>query len=172
MKKLLKFKRVDTDFSSHQRYWENFEQENNSITLNVLLVSHNSEEIKPAYKSSYNKRKNQVILLMINDETNNYYYFAIKNLSELNSLGWLQCKKEAIIIIIIKYKNNKYYDDALNYQTIESDPRRISKQMPYINNYNWEGINFPAGSKEWQKFEQNNDTIALNILYVKHNTKN
>ena len=28
-------------------------------------------------------------------------------------------------------------------------------------------IEFPAGSKEWQKFEQNNKTIALNILYVK-----
>ena len=87
LKKLLKFKRVDIDFSSHQRYWENFEQENNSIAINVLFASHNSEEIKLAYKSSYNKRKNQVILLMINDEANNYYYFAIKNLSELNSLG-------------------------------------------------------------------------------------
>ena len=39
LKKLLKFKRVDTDFSSHQRDWENFEQENNSIALNVLFVS-------------------------------------------------------------------------------------------------------------------------------------
>ena len=81
LKKLLKFRRVDTDFSSHQRYWENFEQENNSIAINVLFVSHNSEEIKLAYKSSYNKRKNQVILLMINDEANNCYYFAVKNLS-------------------------------------------------------------------------------------------
>ena len=98
LKKLLKFKRVDTDFSSHQRYWENFEQENNSIALNVLFVSHNSEEIKLAYKSIYNKRKNQVILLMINDETNNCYYFAVKDLSGLNSLGWLRGKKEAIII--------------------------------------------------------------------------
>ena len=87
LKKLLKFKRVDTDFSSHQRYWENFEQENNSIAINVLFVPHNSEEIKLAYKSSYNKRKNQVILLMINDEANNCYYFAVKNLSELNSSG-------------------------------------------------------------------------------------
>ena len=87
LKKLLKFKRVDIDFSSHQRYWENFEQENNSIAINVLFVPHNSEEIKLAYKSSYNKRKNQVILLMINDEANNCYYFAVKNLSELNSLG-------------------------------------------------------------------------------------
>ena len=34
---------------------------------------------------------------MINDEANNYYYFAVKNLSELNSLGWLRAKKEAII---------------------------------------------------------------------------
>ena len=70
-------------------------KENNSIALNVLFVSHNSEEIKLAYKSSYNKRKNQVILLMINDEANNCYYFAIKNLSELNSLGWLRDKKRS-----------------------------------------------------------------------------
>ena len=88
LKKLLKFKRVDTDFSSHQRHWENFELENNSIAINVLFVSHNSEEIK-------------LILLMIKDEANNNYYFAIKNLLELISLGWLQGKKDAIIIIII-----------------------------------------------------------------------
>ena len=104
MKKLLKFKRVDIDFSSHQRYWKNFEQENNSIAINVVFVSHSSEEIKLAYKSSYNKRKKQVILPMINDETNNYYYFAIKNLSELNSLGLLRGKQEAIIIIITIFK--------------------------------------------------------------------
>ena len=33
---------------------------------------------------------------MINNEANKRY-FAAKNLSELNSLGWLQGKKEAII---------------------------------------------------------------------------
>ena len=107
---------------------------------------------------------------MINDETNNYYYFAIKNLSELNSLGWLRGKKEAII-----NNNNINFqnalDDALNCQTIESNPQRISKLKPYINKYNWEGINFPARSKEWKKFERNNNIIALNVLYVKHNTK-
>ena len=67
LKKLLKFKRVDTDFSSHQREWEEFEQNNNSIALNILFVPHNSEEIKLAYKSNYNKRKNQVIMLMISN---------------------------------------------------------------------------------------------------------
>ena len=37
--------------------------------------------------------------------------------------------------------------------------------------YNWEGIEFPAGSKHWEKFEQNNKTIPLNILFVPFNTK-
>ena len=64
----MNFKKADIDFSSNQRYWENFEQENNSIAINVLFVPHNSEEIKLAYKSIYNKCKNQVILLMINDK--------------------------------------------------------------------------------------------------------
>ena len=85
-------------------------------------------------------------------------------MSELNSLGWLRGKKELII------NNNNNFQNALdnmsNHQTIEAQPERISKLKPYINKYNWEGINFPAGSKEWRKFEQNNDTIALNILYA------
>ena len=85
LKKILKFKRVDTDFSSYQRDWEEFEQNNTSIALNVLFVSYNSEEIKLAYKFRYNnKHKNHVILLMINDKAKNCYYFAVKNLSELN----------------------------------------------------------------------------------------
>ena len=112
--------RVDTDFSSYQRDQEEFEQNNTLIALNILFVSYNSEEIKLAYKSNYNKRKNQVILLMINDQTNNCYYFAVKNLSELNSLGWLRSKKEAIINGDNDFKNS--LNDALNYQTIERHP--------------------------------------------------
>ena len=58
LKKLLKFRRVDTDFSSYQRDWEEFEQENTSIALNILFLPYNSEEVKLVYKSIYNKRKN------------------------------------------------------------------------------------------------------------------
>ena len=114
---------------------------------------------------------------MINNEANKHYYFAIKNLSELNSLGWLQGKKEAIIDNDNSNNNNNNnnnfqnaLDDALNYQTIETHPERISKLKLYINKYNWKGINFPAGSNESQKFEKNN-TIALNVLYIPHNTE-
>ena len=117
----------------------------------MFFVSHNSEEIKFSYKSSYNKLKNQVILAMINDEANKYYYFAIKSLSELNSLGWLRGKKELIINNNNNNNNNNFQnalDDALNYRIIESNRQKISKLKPYINKYNWKGINFPAGSKE------------------------
>ena len=106
---------------------------------------------------------------MINDETNNYYYFAVKNLSELNSLGWLRYEKEAIVNNDNSFKNA--LEDALNYQTTKTNPEKISKLKPYINKYNWEGIDSPTGPKEWKKFERNNKTIALNILFIPHNGK-
>ena len=92
-------------------------------------------------------------------------------MSELNSLGWLQGKKEAIIDYFFNDNSQNALGDALNYQTIETHPEKISKLKPYISKCNWEGINFSAGSKEWQKFERNNDTITLNVLYVEQNTK-
>ena len=62
---------------------------------------------------------------MINNEANNCYYFAVKNLPELNSLGWLRGKKEAIINNDNSFKNA--LDDALNYQNIERDPPKKIK---------------------------------------------
>ena len=122
-----------------------------------------------AYKSNYNKPKNQVVLLMINDEANNCYYFAVKNLSELNSSGQLRSKKEAIINSDNNFQNA--LNDALNYQNIETYAERISKSKPYINKYNWKGIEFPVGPKDWTKLDRNNKKIALNILFILHNTE-
>ena len=106
---------------------------------------------------------------MINDESNKCHYFAVKNLLELNSSGWLRGKKEAIINNDNPLKNA--LDDAFNYQNIENDPQIIAKLKPYINKYNWEGIKFPARSEEWKTFERNNKTIALNIWFIRHNAK-
>ena len=36
-----------------------------------------------------------------------------------------------------------------------------------MNTYNWEGINYPSEKDDWKKFEKNNVTIALNVLYAK-----
>ena len=54
---------------------------------------------------------------MINDEANNCYYFAVKNLSQLYSLGWLRSKKKAIINGDSNFQNA--LDDALNYKILK-----------------------------------------------------
>ena len=90
-------------------------------------------------------------------------------MSELNSLRWLRGIKEARVNNDNSLKND--LDDALNYPIIKTNPERISKLKPYINKYIWKGIDFPAGPKDWGKFEQNNKTIALNVLYISRNTK-
>ena len=56
------------------------------------------------------------------------------NLSELNSWRWLRAKKEAIINNDNSFQNA--LDDVLNYQTIKTNPERISKLKPYNNKYN------------------------------------
>ena len=50
---------------------------------------------------------------------------------------------------------------------MRKDLQRITKIKPFINKYNWEGINFPSQKDDWRKFEKNNVTIALNVLHAK-----
>ena len=85
---------------------------------------------------------------------------------------WLKNKKAII--------NPKNKDDnclqyavpvALDHEDIGKNPQRISKIRLFITKYNLDGIEAPAGPKDWKKFEQNNKTIAFNILYVSHNTE-
>ena len=107
-------------------------------------------------------------MLIINDESNNHYYFVVKNLSELNYLGWLRGKKETIISGDTDFEDA--LDDALNYQNIEKGPQIISKLKPYINKYNWEGIDFSAGPKEWKKIELNEIIRQLHLMYYIYHT--
>ena len=55
----------------------------------------------------------------------------------------------------------------LNYVEVKKDPQRITKNKPFINKYNWEGINYTSEKNNWEKFQKNNVTIAFNVLYAK-----
>ena len=90
--------------------------------------------------------------------------------SYINSPKWLKNKK-----VTINPKNN---DDkcfqhaltvALNYEQILKNPQRRSKIKPFIDKYNWKETDFPSHNKECKKFESNNKSISLNILYVPYN---
>ena len=41
----------------------------------------------------------------------------------------------------------------------------------FIEQYNWKEIDFPLHKKDWKKFEENNKSIAFNILYLPRNTE-
>ena len=92
--------------------------------------------------------------------------------SYIDSPDWIKNKKETINP---KNKDNKCFKyavtAALNYNEINNHPEKISKLKPFIDKYNWKDIEFPSHLKDWKKFEKNNKTIALNILYVPYNTK-
>ena len=89
----------------------------------------------------------------------------------IDSPAWIQNKHATINPKNIKdYECFKYaIIAALHHQEIGKDPQRISKHKPCINNYNRKDIDFPSGSNEYKKFEQNNRNIALNILSVPPN---
>ena len=53
---------------------------------------------------------------------------------------------------------------------IFNHPNRITKLVPFIKKYDWNGINFPTEQKDWDRFERNNKDMALNILSA-HSTK-
>ena len=56
------------NFPPNKKDWNEFQKNNKAISLNILYVPHNTDEIGHAYESKYNlSRENQVILLMSTD---------------------------------------------------------------------------------------------------------
>ena len=91
--------------------------------------------------------------------------------SYIDSPKWLKDKKSTI-----NPKNNHHkcfqyaVTLALHFDNINNHPEKISKNRSFIDQYNWKDIDFPATSKDWKKFDLNNK-VALNILFLPHNTK-
>ena len=108
----------------------------------------------------------------------NYFYYDLNRItiskggSYIESPKWFKDKK---CTVNQKNNDNKCFQYAatlaLNFDNIDRNPQRISKIKPFINNYKWNDINFPAVKKDWNKFELNNKNVALNTLYVPFNTK-
>ena len=75
--------------------------------------------------------------------------------SYIDSPDWIKKKKATI--------NPKNEDDkcfqyvvpvTLNYGEIESHPERVSNIKPFINKYNWKGINHVSKIDDWKTFEK------------------
>ena len=107
----------------------------------------------------------------------NFFYYSFNKTSiyrggtYIDSPKWLKNKKSTINP---KNNDNKCFQYpvtlALNLDNFNKHLQRISKIKHFIDQYNWKDIDFLSTNKDWRKLELNND-IALNILYIPHNTK-
>ena len=152
-----------------------------SDNIEIMIGDDNDDIIEELFKSFLQKYEEHLQNKMGGSDFEfhgvNFLYYDFNKIrlnsgeSYIDSPKWLKNKKATI-----NSKNNDYkcfqyaVTLALNLDNIDNHPERISKIKPFIDQYNWKDIDFPATSKDWRKFELNNE-IALNILYVPHNTR-
>ena len=93
--------------------------------------------------------------------------------SYIDSPHWIRAKRATINSKNKDYDCFKYAITApLNYDKIKSHPEKISKLIPSINNYNWNGIGFPSHFKDWKKFEENiRQFLLISYLHPTINCK-
>ena len=146
-----------------------------------MIGKDNDETIEGLFKSFLQKYEENLQNKMRGSDFEfdgvNFLYYDFNKISlnrggsYIDSPKWLKDKKSTI--------NPRNNDDkcfqyavtlALNLDKTNKHPQRISKIKPLIDQYNWKDIDFPSTSKDWKKFELNNE-MALNILYVPHNTR-
>ena len=76
--------------------------------------------------------------------------------SHIDSPDWIKNKKATINPI--NKNDNKCFQYAvtvaLNYEEIGKHSERITKIKPFINKYNWKGINFPSEKDDWKNLRK------------------
>ena len=87
--------------------------------------------------------------------------------SYINSLYCIQNKKSNSKSY--QKRDNKCFQSTLsvvlNHEQIKKDLETITKIQPFIDEYNWEGINYPSERYDWKTFQKNK--IVLNILHTR-----
>ena len=154
-----------------------------SINVEFIIGSDTNEVIEDLFKSllqgyQENLQEKTKGSGFAFDGVNSLYYDLNKTSldrggSHIKSERWLE-EKQATINPQNK-KDDKCFQypltAALDYEKINNNRHRISKIKPFIDQYNRNEIDFPSTGKDWKKSESSNKSIALNILYVAHNTK-
>ena len=144
-----------------------------SDNIEIMIGDDNDDVIEELFKSLLKGYEENLQNKMRGSEFEfddvNFLYYDFNKISinrggsYIDSPKWLKDKKS-----IINPKNNDHKcfqyaaTLALNLDKIKKDAQRIFKIKPFIEQYNSKEIEFPSTSKDWKKFELNNE-IAQNI---------
>ena len=156
-----------------------------SDNIEIMFDDDNDDIIEQIFESLLKKYEENLQNKMRGSEFEfdgvNFLYYDFNKTSINRGRSYVDSPKWSKDVNYVKMStiNPKNNDDkcfqyavtlALNLDKIKKDPQRVSKIKPFIEKYNWEDIDFPSTSKDWKKFECNNE-VALNILYVPYITK-
>ena len=107
-------------------------------------------------------------------ESLNYIFHKVdvkRSGSYIETPDWIKKKKAAINVENDDECFQYSMTVALNYDEIKKHHQRVNKVKPFVNKYDWNEINFPSHVGDWKKFEVNNKSIALNVVYVPEGEK-
>ena len=100
------------------------------------------------------------------------YKKKINNSTFIKTPEWLALKRSVLNPL---NNDNKYFQFSvilsLYNKQIGKSFCRISKIRPYINNLNWENINFRSQEQDYNTLEMNNKSVVLNVLQVNNEQK-
>ena len=118
--------------------------------MNILFVSHNKKEIRPAYISKHNRKcKNQVFLLMITDNVERWHYLAVTSLSVL-------------LRGISSSNNGDFY--CLNcfhsYHTLN----KLKRHERVCNNHDYCHVDMPEEGENILKYHHGNKSLRVPFI--------
>ena len=170
------------NFISSKDFNETRDMCSKSDNIEIMVGVDNNEIIKNLFNSTLQRYQKSLQEPMRGSDfvfdyvaLLNYIFHKIdmkRSGSYIEAPKWIKNKKATI--------NTQNKDDdkcfqyavtiTLNYDKIKHHPERVSKVKPFINQYDWSKINFPSHVGDWKKFELNNKSIALNVLFVPEGT--
>ena len=134
---------------TQQKNWKKLELNNSSITLDILYVPYNTEQIRLACKSKYNfKCENKIVLSMITDRKK-WHYLAVKSLS---ALLWG---------ITSKHVGNFY---CLNCFHLYITKNKLKKHEKVCNGHDYCYIEMPNGNDKILKYNHGEKSVKVPFI--------
>ena len=155
----------DTDFPAGIKDWKKFEQNNKTMALNNLYVTHNTKTINLAYKSKYNrKRKYQVVLLMIingkqTDEIDKQHYIALKSVRKDNGFNRPIRSLSRLFRGITSSNNGDFY--CLGCLHSSRTDNALKKHESLCDNHDYCHVEIPAKDNNTLKYNHREKSLKL-----------